>query len=331
MEAQEGLSWFCDCPCQGHTCRKKLPWIDAQDTGGVAGANAVSSVGLHFQPLLTDPEFKIVERMLVDLLYAFRQGKREVCQSTQMFPLVFTLLEQIWEKDSFHETNISKLTARAFCPIHTRTSLLKENTHVCKPLQKQAIICQKHGGHRRFTYQGSLCVCGPFFHTYTSWNSCVHWCVCACMCVFTLLCLYVWLFQSRNHVCFLWNTNSICFRNISHRYLSSLGTSKGSAERASAPLWTSVSKSTKQGHAGPVHLSETEWDCYVRDLCANVEGRLGNSSSKSSESKYFRFCRSYRLYGVQTTQQTTWLFNTVILSWKEQKIKCKWKDMAVFQ
>lgn len=46
----------------------------------------------HFQLLLTNPELKIVERMLVDLLYAFGQGEREVGQGTQMFPLIFTLL-----------------------------------------------------------------------------------------------------------------------------------------------------------------------------------------------------------------------------------------------
>lgn len=46
----------------------------------------------HFRLLLTNPELKIVERMLVDLLYAFCQGEREVGQGTQMFPLIFTLL-----------------------------------------------------------------------------------------------------------------------------------------------------------------------------------------------------------------------------------------------
>lgn len=50
--------------------------------------------------LLTNPELEVVERMLVDLLYAFGQGEREVGQGTQMSPLVFTLLPQKPEKKS---------------------------------------------------------------------------------------------------------------------------------------------------------------------------------------------------------------------------------------
>lgn len=46
---------------------------------------------------LTDPEFKIVEGMLVDLLDAFGQGEGEVGQGTQVPPLVLTLLEQTRE------------------------------------------------------------------------------------------------------------------------------------------------------------------------------------------------------------------------------------------
>lgn len=42
--------------------------------------------------MLTNPEFKVVEGMLVDLLYAFIQSYGEVSQSTQMSPFVFTLL-----------------------------------------------------------------------------------------------------------------------------------------------------------------------------------------------------------------------------------------------
>lgn len=67
----------------------------AQDMGGADGARLASSVGPHLhhlQRLLTNPEFEIVEGMLVDLLYALSQGEGEVGQGTQMSPLVFTLL-----------------------------------------------------------------------------------------------------------------------------------------------------------------------------------------------------------------------------------------------
>lgn len=50
---------------------------------------------------LTDPEFEVVERMLVDLLYALCQREREVSQGTQVSPLVFTLLRQTGEGKSF--------------------------------------------------------------------------------------------------------------------------------------------------------------------------------------------------------------------------------------
>lgn len=60
--------------------------------------------GPHLPPRqlpLTDAEFEVVERMLVDLLYALGQGKREVGQGTQVSPLVFTLLRQTGEGKSF--------------------------------------------------------------------------------------------------------------------------------------------------------------------------------------------------------------------------------------
>lgn len=44
--------------------------------------------------MLTNTEFKVVERMLVDLLYAFIQSYGEVGQGTQMSPFVFTLLRK---------------------------------------------------------------------------------------------------------------------------------------------------------------------------------------------------------------------------------------------
>lgn len=53
--------------------------------------------GPHLPPSqqpLTNPEFEIVERMLVDLLDAFSQGEGEVSQGTQVSPLVFTLLQR---------------------------------------------------------------------------------------------------------------------------------------------------------------------------------------------------------------------------------------------
>lgn len=60
--------------------------------------------GPHLPPCqlpLTDPEFEVVERMLVDLLYALGQGEREVGQGTQVPPLVLTLLRQTGEGMSF--------------------------------------------------------------------------------------------------------------------------------------------------------------------------------------------------------------------------------------
>lgn len=42
--------------------------------------------------VLTNAELEVVERVLVDLLYALGQGEREVGQGAQVSPLVFTLL-----------------------------------------------------------------------------------------------------------------------------------------------------------------------------------------------------------------------------------------------
>lgn len=118
-EAQKGLSWLRSCPCQGHReshafCKQKLSWLDAQDREGLTEQRHLAQGGLHLELQLTNPEFKIVERMLVDLLYAFGQGKREVSQGTQVPPFIVTLLEKIWEKDSFRVTDVCYLQQR-FC------------------------------------------------------------------------------------------------------------------------------------------------------------------------------------------------------------------------
>lgn len=63
----------------------------------VQGQAAPRVPGRHQLLLLTNPELEIVERVLVDLLYAFGQGEREVGQGAQVFPLVFTLLQQTGE------------------------------------------------------------------------------------------------------------------------------------------------------------------------------------------------------------------------------------------
>lgn len=47
-----------------------------------------------FQLLLTNPELKIVEGMLVDLLDAFSQGEGEIGQGAQMPPLILALLQR---------------------------------------------------------------------------------------------------------------------------------------------------------------------------------------------------------------------------------------------
>lgn len=44
--------------------------------------------------MLTNTEFKVVERVLVDLLYAFIQSYGEVSQGAQMSPFIFTLLRK---------------------------------------------------------------------------------------------------------------------------------------------------------------------------------------------------------------------------------------------
>ena len=41
---------------------------------------------------LTDPQLKVVERVLVDLLDALIEGDGKICQRTQVPPLIFTLL-----------------------------------------------------------------------------------------------------------------------------------------------------------------------------------------------------------------------------------------------
>lgn len=43
---------------------------------------------------LTDPQLKVVEGVLVDLLDAFVEGDREVGQRTQVTPFIFTLLRE---------------------------------------------------------------------------------------------------------------------------------------------------------------------------------------------------------------------------------------------
>lgn len=43
---------------------------------------------------LTDPQLKVVEGVLVNLLDALVEGDGEVCQRTQVTPFIFTLL---WE------------------------------------------------------------------------------------------------------------------------------------------------------------------------------------------------------------------------------------------
>lgn len=87
--------------------------------GGSDGARPASFMGSHsphLQRLLTNPEFEIVEGMFVDLLYALSQGEGEVSQGAQMSPLVFTLLEQRGEKNSFAVANMN-LSAAGACPM----------------------------------------------------------------------------------------------------------------------------------------------------------------------------------------------------------------------
>lgn len=74
----------------------------------------------HPQQLLTDPEFEIVEGMLVDLLYALGQGEGEVGQGAQMSPLVFALLERRGEKNSFTLANMN-FSAAGTCPMSSPT------------------------------------------------------------------------------------------------------------------------------------------------------------------------------------------------------------------
>lgn len=98
----------------------------AQGMRGSDGARPACFMGLHsphLQHLLTNPEFEIVEGMLVDLLYALSQGEGEVSQGAQMSPLVFTLLEQRGEKNSFTVANMN-LSAAGACPMYPPTCVL---------------------------------------------------------------------------------------------------------------------------------------------------------------------------------------------------------------
>lgn len=64
--------------------------------------------GVYFWLIwLTDSELEVVKRMFVDLLNALIQSEGEICQRTQMPPLVFALL---WE-----HTHIQRLVPKVTC------------------------------------------------------------------------------------------------------------------------------------------------------------------------------------------------------------------------
>lgn len=84
--------------------------------------------------MLTNTEFKVVERVLVDLLYAFIQSYGEVSQGTQMSPFVFTLLRKKLYTNMFIKFCIcpaATLTSAKCLHLESRLNILDEREVCC--------------------------------------------------------------------------------------------------------------------------------------------------------------------------------------------------------